>query len=153
MNWSFPFIEAKKTFPCTMSFAKLLANMQEGSGCMADVNLLTHYKSTFNIMKLHTKSKIILSIEVKKTFDDNFPFTTCLWGNLFQTTDKVRQVGCTAEVKIAYWLQLNIIKLKTQYKIISSLKAKNKNVSIVHGCPTRTIIFYVKWTVKLGQKL
>ena len=26
----------------------------------------------------------------------------------------------------------------------------NKNVSIVHRCPTRTISFYVQWTVKLG---
>ena len=29
----------------------------------------------------------------------------------------------------------------------------NKNVSIVHGCPTRPIIFHVQWTMKLGSKL
>ena len=27
----------------------------------------------------------------------------------------------------------------------------NKNVSLVHGCPTRTIIFYIQWTVKMGK--
>ena len=27
----------------------------------------------------------------------------------------------------------------------------NKNVSIVHRCPTCNIIFYVQWTVKLDQ--
>ena len=29
-------------------------------------------------------------------------------------------------------------------------RSENKNVSSVHECPTRTIIFYVQWTVKLG---
>ena len=28
--------------------------------------------------------------------------------------------------------------------------SRNKNVSSVHECPTRTFIFYVQWTVKLG---
>ena len=29
----------------------------------------------------------------------------------------------------------------------------NKNVSKVHGYPTRTILFHVPWTVKLGNNL
>ena len=29
----------------------------------------------------------------------------------------------------------------------------NKNVSQVHGCPIRTIIFYVQSTVKIGDKI
>ena len=43
---------------------------------------------------------------------------------------------------------LNLVKCK-----ISARKTyKNKNVSKVHGCPTRTIIFHVQWTVKFGNK-
>ena len=37
-------------------------------------------------------------------------------------------------------------------KIQSKKLIHNKNVSKVHGCPARTIIFYVQWTVKLVKK-
>ena len=42
---------------------------------------------------------------------------------------------------------------KKDKKIKRQTSGYNKNVFIVHGCPTRTIIFHVQWTVKLGSKL
>ena len=32
-----------------------------------------------------------------------------------------------------------------------TVSSDNKNVSIVHGCPIRNIIFSVQWTMKFGK--
>ena len=65
------------------------------------------------IYLLYSKSKTIPSIETKN-FVENFPCTMSGYiSNYWQTGS-----GCTADLKIAYTLQLNMIKLWTKYKII-----------------------------------